>query len=161
MKANAIFDSIRQGILICDKKACIVYFNDEYAKYIGHSLEEVRGQKLKKYKPDALALSVISSGEKIEGALKHQGENDYYANIYPILEDNQVTGSISVVTSLSQRHKKQDDKSKLTLAERVKRFEQEEILIALEKYGTDTEGKKQAAEALGISLATLYNKLNG
>ncbi|MGN1144245.1 MAG: sigma-54 interaction domain-containing protein, partial [Anaerovoracaceae bacterium] len=46
------------------------------------------------------------------------------------------------------------------LAERVKRFERSEIEQTLLKYGNTLEGKKQAASALGISLATLYNKMN-
>lgn len=45
------------------------------------------------------------------------------------------------------------------LADRVKRFEQEEIERALLQYGHTLEGKKKAAAELGISLATLYNKL--
>jgi transcriptional regulator with PAS, ATPase and Fis domain len=34
-----------------------------------------------------------------------------------------------------------------------------EIKKALLRYGNTVEGKKKAAKALGISLATLYNKL--
>ncbi|MDT3699517.1 MAG: helix-turn-helix domain-containing protein [Thermincola sp.] len=37
----------------------------------------------------------------------------------------------------------------------------EQILLkqALSRYGSSVEGKKKAAKALNISLATLYNKL--
>ena len=38
-------------------------------------------------------------------------------------------------------------------------MEEREIEKALRIFGDDTEGKKQAAKALGISLATLYRKL--
>lgn len=41
----------------------------------------------------------------------------------------------------------------------LKELEERELKKALEVFGTDTEGKKQAAKALGISLATLYRKL--
>lgn len=47
-----------------------------------------------------------------------------------------------------------------TLAQRVKRFEQGEISKLLRQYGKDLNGKKKAAAELGISLASLYNKLN-
>jgi len=47
-----------------------------------------------------------------------------------------------------------------TLAERVKEFEKKEIERALYIFGNTVEGKKNAAEYLGISLASLYNKLN-
>jgi transcriptional regulator with PAS, ATPase and Fis domain len=39
-------------------------------------------------------------------------------------------------------------------------MEKEMIVRALQKYGNDCEGKSNAAEALGISLRTLYNKIN-
>lgn len=47
-----------------------------------------------------------------------------------------------------------------TLAERVKAFEKEEIERLLKKNGSDLKGKKQTAKELGISLASLYNKIN-
>ena len=46
-----------------------------------------------------------------------------------------------------------------TLHERVRRFETEQIRKALEYHGEDLNGKRAAAEELGISLATLYSKL--
>jgi transcriptional regulator with PAS, ATPase and Fis domain len=41
----------------------------------------------------------------------------------------------------------------------IDKMEQLLLRQALEKYGLSVEGKKQAARALNISLATLYNKL--
>ncbi|MDI3534848.1 MAG: hypothetical protein PWQ82_1213 [Thermosediminibacterales bacterium] len=46
------------------------------------------------------------------------------------------------------------------LKETVKEKEIEEIKKAINIYGDTVEGKKKAAKALGISLATLYNKLD-
>ncbi len=42
----------------------------------------------------------------------------------------------------------------------LKDLEQQAIMRALECYGHTTSGKKQAAQALGISLATLYRKVD-
>lgn len=47
----------------------------------------------------------------------------------------------------------------LTLAQRVKEFERREALKAVERHGATTQGKRAAAAELGISLASLYNKL--
>ena len=55
-----------------------------------------------------------------------------------------------------------DDASEIkeeSLMKRVRRFERQEIRRTLEIYGSDLDGKKRAAKALGISLASLYNKL--
>ncbi len=43
----------------------------------------------------------------------------------------------------------------------LRELERREIKKALELFGSDTEGKKKAARALGISLATLYRKMEG
>lgn len=45
------------------------------------------------------------------------------------------------------------------LSDKIREVEKQEIIRALEILGEDMDGKKKAAEALGISLATLYNKL--
>lgn len=42
---------------------------------------------------------------------------------------------------------------------KVKDMESNQIIAALEKYGHCTRGKREAAKALGISVATLYRKL--
>lgn len=47
----------------------------------------------------------------------------------------------------------------LTLAQRTRTFERAEILRLLAYNGSHLEGKKKTAAQLGISLATLYNKL--
>jgi transcriptional regulator with PAS, ATPase and Fis domain len=46
-----------------------------------------------------------------------------------------------------------------TLTERVRAFERGEITRLLQRHGNNLRGKQKTAEALGISLATLYNKL--
>ncbi|NCB64099.1 MAG: Fis family transcriptional regulator, partial [Clostridia bacterium] len=47
-----------------------------------------------------------------------------------------------------------------TLAKRTRAFERREILKLLAVNGADLNGKKKTAAQLGISLASLYNKLN-
>ena len=48
----------------------------------------------------------------------------------------------------------------LPLAQRVRAFEKREIQRLLARNGASLEGKKKTAAQLGISLASLYNKLN-
>lgn len=45
------------------------------------------------------------------------------------------------------------------LADKIKEVERQEILKRISLFGDDIEGKRRAASSLGISLATLYNKL--
>lgn len=66
-----------------------------------------------------------------------------------------------VLSSLpSNLLRESDEKQAVKLSERVKSFEKREIESTLKKHGNSLEGKKNAAKELGISLATLYNKLN-
>jgi len=51
------------------------------------------------------------------------------------------------------------DQEKISLTQRVRAFERGEIQKLLLCHGSTLEGKKKAAAELGISLATLYNKL--
>ncbi len=46
------------------------------------------------------------------------------------------------------------------LSEAIRIFEKEQIKQAMDIYGDTVEDKKNIAKKLGISLATLYNKLN-
>ena len=62
------------------------------------------------------------------------------------------------MTSLVQ-FEQRETKAHMTLEERVRRFERQEIQNTLLLYGRDMEGKRKAAKELGISLATLYNKM--
>ena len=51
------------------------------------------------------------------------------------------------------------ERENIPLAQRVRMFEQSEIHKLLLRYGAGLEAKKRAAAELGISLATLYNKI--
>lgn len=158
MKAASIFGALQQGILICDRRARIVYFNAAYGDFIGQVLEEIRGKPITDYRKNALVPKVIRTGEPIEGMIRREGNQEYFASVYPVLEENKVYGTISVVTTLIQYQLKISS-ANLTLSDRVRQFERQEIQAAIALYGGGMEGKRKAAAALGISLATLYNKL--
>jgi sigma-54 dependent transcriptional regulator, acetoin dehydrogenase operon transcriptional activator AcoR len=57
------------------------------------------------------------------------------------------------------RYKKSDEVVDEVLTNVVEDSEQQAIKRALDQHGSNLAGKKAAAKALGISLATLYNKL--
>ena len=73
-----------------------------------------------------------------------------------MMEDNEIKYN-HLPVRLQSSVKKVNDIQKLS--DKIKEVEKQEIIRALNLLGDDMEGKKKAAEALGISLATLYNKL--
>lgn len=80
-----------------------------------------------------------------------------------VIERAMVTNDVDIITQkhlaqyidqhFDNRFQKDDDIFPLEELERI------EITKALKKFGSTVEGKKKAAMALNISLATLYNKL--
>ena len=70
-------------------------------------------------------------------------------------------GGVISVDMLPGRQRHQKEAQHLTLAQKTKQFERREIEKLLHKYGSTLEGKKKAAAELGISLASLYNKIGG
>lgn len=158
MKAKSALQSLRQGIVICDAKGCVVYVNAAYAEFTGIRPEKIRGKRIRDVRVGSLVPKVLRTGEAIEGVYKSDGERSYFASVYPIYEAGEKKGTVSIVTTLEQsRARKHPDGG--TLKERVREFERQEIRRTLLLYDDNLEGKKQAAEALGISLSTLYSKM--
>ena len=158
MKAKSALQSLRQGIVICDVKGCVVYVNAAYAEFTGIRPEEIRGKRIRDVRVGSLVPKVLRTGEAIEGVYKSDGERSYFASVYPIYEAGEKKGTVSIVTTLEQsRARKRPGGG--TLKERVREFERQEIRRTLLLYDDNLEGKKQAAEALGISLSTLYSKM--
>ena len=158
MKAKSALQSLRQGIVICDAKGCVVYVNAAYAEFTGIRPEKIRGKRIRDVRVGSLVPKVLRTGETIEGVYKSDGERSYFASVYPIYEAGEKKGTVSIVTTLEQsRARKRPGGG--TLKERVREFERQEIRRTLLLYDDNLEGKKQAAEALGISLSTLYSKM--
>ena len=158
MKAKSALQSLRQGIVICDAKGCVVYVNAAYAEFTGIRPEKIRGKRIRDVRVGSLVPKVLRTGEAIEGVYKSDGERSYFASVYPIHEAGEKKGTVSIVTMLEQsRARKRLGGG--TLKERVREFERQEIRRTLLLYDDNLEGKKQAAEALGISLSTLYSKM--
>ena len=158
MKAKSALQSLRQGIVICDAKGCVVYVNAAYAEFTGIRSEEIRGKRIRDVRVGSLVPKVLRTGEAIEGVYKSDGERSYFASVYPIYEAGEKKGTVSIVTTLEQSRARNRPGGG-TLKERVREFERQEIRRTLLLYDDNLEGKKQAAEALGISLSTLYSKM--
>lgn len=158
MKAKSALQSLRQGIVICDAKGCVVYVNAAYAEFTGIRPEKIRGKRIRDVRVGSLVPKVLRTGEAIEGVYKSDGERSYFASVYPIYEAGEEKGTVSIVTTLEQSRARRRPGGG-TLKERVREFERQEIRRTLLLYDDNLEGKKQAAEALGISLSTLYSKM--
>ena len=112
-----------------------------------------------------LAVKLKRRAEISQEALACLMEHDWPGNVRElrnVLEASLYLSPDGLITpdSLPEhilRHPEQEQR--LPLAQRVRSFERAEIQKLLQRYGDTLEGKKRAAAELGISLATLYNKL--
>lgn len=150
---------MQQGVLVCDRNGRVIYCNQAYADFAKIPLKEMQGRPIKKLRQGALVPQVLQSGQAIEGAYRREENQEYFVNIYPILEESRVVGTVSIVTSLKIRKLEEETIGK-TLKERVAEFEKSQIRQMIEIYGDTVEGKKRVARELGISLSTLYEKLS-
>lgn len=100
MTIKAIHDAMQQGILICDDKTNILYFNESYAHLIGVSLEEAKGRRLTDFRPNAVAPKVLQDGVPVRSMLRVEHGTEYFADVYPVREGGRIVGTVSVVTSM-------------------------------------------------------------
>lgn len=159
MQLQSILNYLKQGILICDRACKVLYCNEEYGKFIEIDPKDLIGKNITELREGSLIPEVIRTGGPIENVHRKEKDHEYFASIFPVIEEGIVLGSISIVTTMDQSKKHLENESK-PLDERVREFEREEINRYLSIYGKDLKGKKRTAKELGISLATLYNKIN-
>lgn len=142
MKAKSALQSLRQGIVICDAKGCVVYVNAAYAEFTGIRPEEIRGKRIRDVRVGSLVPKVLRTGEAIEGVYKSDGERSYFASVYPIYEAGEKKGTVSIVTTLEQsRARRRPDGG--TLKERVREFERQEIRRTLLLYDDNLGAKSR------------------
>ncbi len=95
---KAIFDTMREGILVIDTDAKIVYGNAAYLAFLGMSLDEILGVPLRTLRPGSRLPEVLVTGQPILHAPRQEVEDIYFVNMYPIYEDGRLVGGVSVVT---------------------------------------------------------------
>lgn len=113
-------------------------------KSLGYEVRDSRFKPRDVGEGDAYGLSLT---DRSEGETRPDGETRSNAENRP------------GVSRWSEGLKQQDGSCVHKLSDSVKAFELEEIKKAVEKFGYTTEGKRKAASALGISLSSLYAKM--
>lgn len=94
------FHSMREGVLMIDDQARIIFANRSYLDFLQMTEEEILGRPLREVRPGARLPEVLTSGRPILHAPRAEPTNDdvYFVNMYPILIDGNVAGGLSVVT---------------------------------------------------------------
>lgn len=96
--AVASFRAMREGVLIIDAEARILFANPSYLRFIGKKEEELVGRPLKEVRPGARLPEVLITGQPILHAARQETEEIYFVNMYPIYDEGRLVGGLSVVT---------------------------------------------------------------
>lgn len=99
-ETKAIFHTLREGMLLIDTQANIVFANQRYLDFLHRTEEEIIGRQLKEIRPGARLPTVLKTGQPILHAPRQETEDEdiYFVNMYPVFEDGQVIGGLSVIT---------------------------------------------------------------
>lgn len=99
-ETKAIFHTLREGVLLIDTEAKIVFGNQRYLDFLHTTEEEIIGRPLKEIRPGARLPTVLKTGQPILHAPRQEAENEdiYFVNMYPLFENGQVAGGLSVIT---------------------------------------------------------------
>lgn len=126
-----------------DIKDLVYHFIHYYRKMFGKNFDKIEDETMKKL----LDYPWYGNVRELENTV------EFMVNMmeHGVINDNALPINI----------KKKDYKKSLknNKIRTLKEIEQEEIQKAIEYYGNTTEGKIEAATALGIGIATLYRKL--
>jgi len=98
----AIFDVLSEGILIINAEARIIFANKAYCAFLGLDFPQLKAMKLREIRPGARLPEVLRTGKPILHAPRQEIEDIYIANMYPVYNEDQIVGGISVVTFLQQ-----------------------------------------------------------
>lgn len=98
-EVKAVFQSMREGILIIDAQTKILFANRSYLEFLNKTEAEIIDRPLREVRPGARLPNVLATGKPILHAPRMEKNDDvYFVNMYPILQNGAVVGGLSVVT---------------------------------------------------------------
>lgn len=102
---RAVFQSMREGILVIDAETRILFGNRSYLEFLGKTEEETLGRPIREVRPGARLPEVLYTGRPILHAPRMEQDDEvYFVNMYPVLKDGAIIGGISVVTFMRDAH---------------------------------------------------------
>ena len=107
--ARAVLDAMREGINILDAEGRIIFGNKAYLDFLsketGIGIGSIEGQYLRDLRPGARLPEVLATGKPILHAPRMEKQDEiYFVNMYPIFQDGEMVGGLSVVTFLKDAY---------------------------------------------------------
>lgn len=179
----SLLTSINDAVLMANNTGLITYVNKAFLDLTGIPAKEILQKNIYKWSPESPIARSLKNYQPCSG-LKSRipgSDKDLLVNATPIMVRGELHGAVGVIRHMPDIIKLMEELQRsstvieniygklgqinglsdiyITDIMPIDKMEQLLLRQALSKYGFSVEGKKQAAKALNISLATLYNKL--
>lgn len=179
----SVLRSVQDAVEIANDEGIITYVNPTFERVTGISKEDRIGRNIFEICPNSPLAAALKNRQAVQfqkGYIEGYGKELLF-NASPIVVRDVVEGAVAVFRPLTDVVKLMEELQKSTAViegfyEKLSQLnglselnvtdvmpidKMEQLLLrqALTKFGYSVEGKKKAAKALNISLATLYNKL--
>ncbi|HKV43396.1 MAG TPA: PAS domain-containing protein [bacterium] len=153
--AEAVLDSLPNGVLGVDRGGVVLYCNRAALEMLRADMD-LTGQLLAHWYPPGAQLGEPEDAEHArEVVFQRNGHRfRFFQTVRPLRRGAHTIGTLIVLREPAAP-RSPIRREMPTLADADGQL----IREALARYGTSGEGKRRAARALGISLATLYRKL--
>ncbi|MBP2652819.1 MAG: domain S-box [Firmicutes bacterium] len=99
-----ILDNIHDIVMVLDSNTTIVYLNNAYAKILGVPVDKVLGRRLDSIEPNALAISVLRTGEVNHNLRDHIASVgiDVIGSGFPLFDGEKIVGCVSIFNNISE-----------------------------------------------------------
>jgi PAS domain S-box-containing protein len=161
--ALQIMNNMGQGLTVLDKNGSFEYVNPAYATMIGFHVEEILGKKPSDFSSETHKITLLDERKKrklgltstYEITLLNKNGVDVPAIVtgVPRVKDNEITGTISVITDLTLQ--KQSERA---LDRQVKELR---VLHAATVTGTEGASEDEIIKNLIEFLSQIYNEVCG
>lgn len=179
----SILGSVDDAVQIVDSNGLTTFVNKAFERVTGLSAADMIGKNVLESHPDTPLARFLTTGRKFKGEKCFLGNQnrEFNCSVTPIVVRGEIFGvigvfklqpdivklmeelqrSTSIIEGLYDKLGQISGLSDYNISDVMPINKMEQILLkqALTMYGYSVEGKKKAAKALNISLATLYNKL--
>ncbi|KNZ70849.1 Fis family transcriptional regulator [Thermincola ferriacetica] len=179
----SVLNSIQDAVEIANNDGIITYVNPTFEKITGIPREKRIGANIFEVCPESPLAIALKTQQPVhaekEYIINYGKELMFHAS--PIMVRDELHGAVavfrpltnviklmeelqkstSIIESLYDKFSQLNGLAELNVSDVMPIDKMEQLLLrqALTKFGYSVEGKKKAAKALNISLATLYNKL--
>lgn len=111
--ARSVLNALREGITIIDTEGVIVFGNRSYLDFLnkeaGGDIGPIEGYRLRDLRPSARLPEVLKTGKPILHIARKEVEDFYLTNLYPVYQNGELAGGVSVVTFLDDAYQARDE----------------------------------------------------